>query len=192
MALSSLQLIAAASELLDDNGYRRVAVSSDWPSASRVFEDPYGIVAIHVYETWQELLENWTAAQGLLVDLISANIARPEPKAWEGYLVLLTGAGLLDADKPELVEIRKNTNRVRKLVATGQDVEIIEDIRNALLPLLPLEIEAPPSTEAGLLARLPGLLEEDGIDRDATQAAVDAFVRNQSVMERLHQLRREP
>jgi hypothetical protein len=192
MALSSLQLIARTSEVLEQNGYRRVTVPNDWPSASRLFEDPYGIVGVHVYETWRELAEEWTWAQSLMVDLISATIARPEPKTWEGYLVLLTGADVLDDDHQVLVDLRYNTNRLRKLVATGQDIETLDDVRNVLLPLLPLDVPRSESSEAGLLARLADLLEEDGIDRRATETAVDAFIRNQSIMERLHALRGEP
>jgi len=192
MALSSLQLIARACEVLEQNGYRRVSVPDDWPSASRLFEDPYGIVGVHVYETWRELADEWSRAQSLLVDLISATIARPEPKTWEGYLVLLTGAEVLDDDHQTLVELRYNTNRLRKLVATGQDIETLDDVRNALLPLLPLDVGRPESSRAGLLARLPDLLEEDGIDHRVTETAVDAFIRNESILERLHELRSEP
>ena len=192
MALSTLQLVARATEVLEENGYHRVSVPSEWPAASRVFEDPYGIVAVHVFDTWRELDASWSAAQGLLVDLISANIARPEPKAWEGYLALLTGAELLEEDHQALADLRYNTNRLRKLVATGQDLATLDDVRTALLPLLPLDPERPDSSEAGLLARLPGLLEEDGIDRRATETAIDAFLRNESVMERLHELQGLP
>lgn len=188
MALSGLQLIARATEVLEQGGYRRVPVPPEWPAAARLFEDPFGIVAVHVYDTWRELTDEWTSAQGLLVDLISVTIARPEPKTWEGYLVLLTGADVLEEDHQTLVELRYNTNRLRKLVATGQDIATLDDVRGALLPLLPLELERPVSSEAGLLARLPELLEVDGIDRSATETAVDAFLRNQSIMERLHQL----
>ena len=191
MALSSLQLIARASQVLEQNGYRRVSVPDDWPAASRLFEDPYGIVGVHVYETWRELAEEWSGAQSLLVDLISATIARPEAKTWEGYLVLLTGADVLDDDHQALVDLRYNTNRLRKLVATGQDIETLDDVRDALLPLLPLDVDRPESSEAGLLAQLPDLLEQAGIDRHATKTAVDAFIRNQSIMERLHELQGE-
>ena len=188
MPLSNLQLIARAAEVLEDNGYRRVSVAPEWPAASRVFEDPYGIVAVHVYDTWRELIDSWVDTQSLLVDLISANVSRPEPKTWEGYLVLLTGAELLPEDHQALADLRYNTNRLRKLVATGQDLDTLDDVRNALLPLLPLAVERPEESEAGLLGRLPELLEEDGIDRQATQTAIDAFIRNESIMERLHQL----
>jgi hypothetical protein len=144
------------------------------------------IVAVHVYDTWHELTEDWAVAQSLLVDIISANVTRREPKAWEGYLVLLTGADLLEEDHQALADLRSNTSRLRKLVATGQDVQTLDDVHNALLPLLPLKVDNPEYSEAGLLARLPVLLEEDGIDRRSTEAAIDAFLRNESIMERLH------
>jgi hypothetical protein len=188
MALSGVQLMARASEVLIEGGYQYVSVPATWPSGCRVFEDPFGIVALNVYETWQQLRDEWNDAQGLLVDLISENVSRPEPKAWEGYLVLLTPGGVVDSDRQDLVDLRYNTNRVRKLVATGYEIETLDDVRSALLPLLPLNLDRPSAAGTGLLDRLPELLSEDGIDSRATAAAIDAFVRNESIMEGLHNL----
>ena len=119
-------------------------------------------------------------------------MGRPEPKAWEGYLVLLTGGAVLDVDRQELVDLRYNTSRVRKLVATGYDMETLDDVRSALLPLLPVDVQRPPGAGAGLLDRLPQLLSEDGIDARATSAAIRAFLLNESIMERLHEMRSSP
>src|ERR687892_417150 len=88
--LTTPQLLAAASELLESGGYNSVQQADGWTPHSRVFEDPYGVVAVVAYETWTDLAETWPDDQGRLVDLISAHLRRPEPKSWEGYLVLLT------------------------------------------------------------------------------------------------------
>ncbi|HXR54245.1 MAG TPA: hypothetical protein VN793_04275, partial [Acidimicrobiales bacterium] len=90
MALSKVQLLAEASEVLTAGGYRLIESPASWPSSARIFEDPYGIVALYVFDTWAQLYTEWKDAQGLLVDLISAYIDRPDPKTWEGYLTLLT------------------------------------------------------------------------------------------------------
>ena len=104
---------------------------------SRVFEDPYGIVAVHVFDSWRQLTEQWPVAQGRLVELISEHLTRPEPKAWEGYLVLLTPGLLPPTQRTRLNDLRYDTHRVRKLVATGDDLATLEDVQGTLLPLSP-------------------------------------------------------
>ena len=187
--LSTTQLLAAATGLLTEGGYAQVATASNWPSTSRLFEDPYGIVALHVYDTWRQLRDHWNVAQGLLVDEISAHLTRPEPKLWEGYLVLLTGGPTLDDERREVDQLRYDTNRLRKLVATGYELETLNDVRNALLPLLPLDVDSSLLTGSGLLDRLPELLAEHRIDPSVTATVVAAFLGNESMVEKLHQLR---
>src|SRR4051794_25042329 len=117
--LTSSQLVAAASDLLLSGGYSEVPAESGWSSNSRLFEDPYGIVALVVYDTWVDLDSTWTDAQGLLVELISEHFRQPEPKSWDGYLILLT-PGIAPSDaRQSIAKIRYNTSRVRKLIATG-------------------------------------------------------------------------
>jgi hypothetical protein len=188
MALSSTQLTAAATEILLKNGYRQVGAPKDSPILSRLFEDEYGIVSLQVYDTWQSLRDEWNISQGQLVDLMSSRLGRPEPKSWEGYLVLLTVGDPPEADRQDVVDLRYNTNRLRKLVATGQELETVDDVQTALLPLLPLNVEPPSTSDAGLLARLPDLLAGEGVDRAVTEAAVTSFLHNESIMERLHQM----
>jgi len=187
--LTTSQLLAAVTERLASGGYNAVQTSDAWPSSSRVFEDVYGIVAVVAYETWTELTENWPDAQGQLVELISTHLTRPEPKAWEGYLVLLTPSEAPTGARAEFADIRYDTNRVRKLVAAGDDLQTLDDVEQALLPLLPLEVEAQVGSGPGLLERLPGLLAERNIELEAARAVVSAFVANESILERLHEFR---
>lgn len=194
-SLTATQLLAAASELLGVSGYVEATIVTDGESdtrVSRVFEDPYGIVAVHVFDTWQQLAERWHVAQGQLVDLISAHLRSPEPKAWEGYLVLLTPGLLPPADTVAVNELRNDTNRVRKIVATGGDLGTLDDVHGALLPLLPLTLEESTATRIGVLTLLPELLESGGISRAVTSAVVDAFTANESIVERLHASRTAP
>ena len=192
-AMTTSQLLAAASELLHDGGYTLVPATDDWVDPnSRLFEDPYGIVAVFTYETWGDLSATWQDAQGRLVDLISTHLRRPEAKAWEGYVVLLTPSPTpLDA-RANLAEIRYDTNRVRKLVATGDELKTLDDVLEALLPLLPLDVEEQIEASAALLDRLPALLADHGIEPQAAQSVIRAFMANESPLERLHELRSEP
>jgi hypothetical protein len=191
MALTTIQLLASVTEVLKENGYQQVATPTDWANSARLFEDEYGIVALRVYDTWRSLRDEWNIAQGQLVDLISDRLKRPDPKSWEGYLVLMTEGEVPDAERREMVDLRYNTNRLRKLVATGQELETVEDVRTTLLPLLPLGIDRPTAASAGLLDRLPDLLASEGIEIEVTEVAVDSFLRNESILEHLHEMSTE-
>lgn len=189
--LSATQLLAAATQLLDESGYANASEAATGPESAhiaRVFEDRYGIVAICVFDTWGQLVAEWPEAQGELVDLISGTLSRPEPKAWEGYLVLMTPGVMPAGDRTTINQIRSDTNRVRKLVASGDELGTLEDIRNFLLPLVPLQLDDSISGEADLLGTLPALLAEHDIAPQVTQTIVDAFIENASIFERLHDL----
>ncbi len=190
-SLTTSQVLAAATELLMNGGYESVPLEDGGFTSARVFEDPYGIVAVNVFDTWESLSDGWHLAQGSLVDLISNHLTRPEPKSWEGYLVLLTPAPVPEPERSHVADLRYDTNRLRKLVATGEDLQTLDDVREALLPLLPLEVEPPGVTRSGLLDRLPNLLASEGIPAEITRAVVEAFVDNGSIMERLHAERQE-
>jgi hypothetical protein len=187
--LTSSQVLAAASELLVSGGYSVVPTPPGWEGTVRLFEDPYGIVALHLYETWDRLIQEWHVAQGELVDLISEHLSRPEPKAWEGYLVVFTTGLMTGSDRTSLTDLRYDTNRVRKLVSTGEELETLDDVRTALLPLLPLDPETPPSERAGVLEMLPDLMTSEDVPRHVIEVLVDAFVNNASIVERLHESR---
>jgi hypothetical protein len=186
-ALTTSQLIASATQVLEAGGYLAVSPPEDWQEkSSRLFEDVYGIVCVVGYDTWGELASTWQDAQGRFVDLISEHLARPEPKAWEGYLVLLTpGIEPRDA-RSQIAEIRYDTNRVRKIVATGDELQTLDDVEDVLLPLLPLSVSGQNGGGAALLDRLPELLSTRGIEVPVAKVVVEAFVANQSMLERLH------
>jgi len=189
MALTPTQLVAAVSDVLISNNYVEV-VTPENQIGSRVFEDAFGIVAVNIYETWNQLSRKWHFAQGDFVDLISGHLRRGEPKAWEGYLVLLTPGLVGEGEMLEITEIRNDTTRVRKIVASGDDLTTLEDVQTALLPLLPLPIdESVSADDSNLLALLPDLLEASGIQHGLTEAALDAFAANESILERLHSVR---
>lgn len=189
--LTLTEIISAASDTLKHAGYTRVddANLKDWPANSRAFEDAYAIVALFVYETWQDLNGAWPDAQACLVDLISKTLTRAEPKAWEGYLVLLTAALPDTTAYGRRSEIRYDTSRVRKLVATGAELRTISDVERALLPLLPVSSPTTTTVEQSVLQLLPSLLAGQKIEEGATRAVVDAFLEQEPVMDKLHAYR---
>ncbi len=187
--LSGTQLLAAASQVLANSGYAGAPMPSDDSAqayASRVFEDRYGIVAVCIFDSWGSLVQDWPVAQGHLVGLMSETLRRPEPKAWEGYLVLMTPGLMPVGDRTLINGMRADTNRVRKLVAAGDELGTLEDIRTFLLPLVPLEMNEMLSGQVDLLESLPELLQEQGVMPEVTEIVLEAFAANESTFQRLH------
>ena len=181
-------LVAEASDILESAGFRAVdpANTGSWRATeARVYEDPYSIVCIAVYETWASLSSLWRDDQAGLVELISNHFARSEAKAWDGYLVLLTPSVVSQGARQEAVDIRKNTTHVRKLLAVGDELKRTDVVRRTLLPLLPLESQDV-QRATNVLHTLPTLLASHGVEETVTQIAVKAFVEQRPIIETIH------
>jgi hypothetical protein len=184
--LTPSQVLAAAAEGLSQSGYFEVPSPHVNDGLSRVFEDSYGVVMVQVFESWPALTDGWPQAQGALVELLSSVLLQPEAKAWEGYLVLMTPGHAGQDRLHEVTELRYDTRRVRKIVATGESISTLRDVATALLPLLPIEAGTARTPAVGLMELLPDLLEASGVDPDVTQAAIGAFIGNRSIVEAIH------
>jgi len=186
--LTPTDIIAAASQVLATAGYRHVNDESKrWDSAtSRLFEDEYNIVGIVVFDTCAELLQAWPDLQGSLVDLISKHVSQGEAKSWDGYLVLLT-SGVAPSEETDIEAVRYNTTRVRKIVATGEELRTVTDVERVFRPLLPLSDERAAMDNASALDVLPRLLADQGIAQDTTRVLVEAFRSQSPMIERLHE-----
>jgi len=186
--LTATQILASASETLTDGGYTRIEgeLGGKFSAGStRLFEDPYALVAVVVFETWRELEASWPEAQGAFVDLISNFVTASDAKAWDGYIVLLTPALMSPETKSQATDIRYDTSRVRKLVGSGDELKSLSDIDRVLLPLLPLDSESDVQERESVLNQLPNLLSGQGVPQGAVRAIVDAFVQQRALMERL-------
>ena len=189
--LTSSNLLAAASELLEGAGYKKVGGEKlrEWSiGASRVFEDAYCIAAVVVYDTWTKLRESWPDAQAALGELVSLHVSQGDPKTWDSYLVLLTSGSPTSEEEGEVSHIRYDTTRVRKLVATGDDIRQLADIRRTLLPLLPLHPDVSNGSAESTLDVLPELLRPS-VPQDVVADIVRAFRDQQPLMESLHKFR---
>ncbi len=184
---TSTELIAAAAQALTAGGYRQISkLFPEWDTpTSRLFEDPYTIVGVVVFDTCRELLSSWPDLQGSLVDVISRHVGRAEGKSGDGYLVLLTPA-LAPSETAEVEAVRYNTQRLRKLVATGDDFQNATDVYRALSPLLPLVQDGSELSGESALDLLPGLLAKQGIPAETTRVVLDAFREQVPIVERLH------
>jgi hypothetical protein len=76
--------------------------------------------------------------------------------------------------------------RVRKLVASGSELQTLSDVERVLRPLLPLEPESADLNVSSALDLLPDLLQSEQVPRDAVVAAIDAFRTSASVIDALH------
>lgn len=184
-------LLAKATAELKSGGYRVVSEGGGaWGSgSSRLFEDAYNIVGIVVFETCGDLLDSWPDQQEALVKIISRDINESEAKAADGYLVLLT-RGKAPSERERVKEVRYDMSRLRKLVATGEELDKDSDVERVLRPLMPLRPEeATPSSDSSLWV-LPELLAEQRFPKPHTQALIDAFLNERPLMEALHEARR--
>ena len=183
MSLNPTTLLASSAEFLTEAGYRLVAFESarDWQTAnSKLFEDRYSLVGVVVYDTWRELAEGWPDAQARLVATMATRLSRTEPKTWDGYVVLLT-PGYSDTNSRNVSLIRYDTTRVRKFVATGEDLKALGDVKRALLPLLPLStVRLEPFRD--MLAVLKEALATRGIAQDDAERVILAFSKNEPIL----------
>ncbi len=182
--LSETQISAHAREVLKEGGYELRVPPQDWEEREEayLFEDLYSVVGLVVYGTCDELIYKWPEDQGTLSSAISEHIGRGEAKAAEGYLVLLTSGRPAQDDHETLTKIRYDTSHVRKLVATGETLQMKSDVERALRPLLPLRVEQSRSEMASGLRELPKLLD---VDTEATEALIEAYQEQTSLLEAL-------
>jgi len=188
--MTTTDLIAASTSVLEGGGYQPIREGfPEWNTTStRLFEDKYSVVGIAVFKTTAELLQSWADLQGALVEVISRHVGRTENKAWDGYLVLLTTA-IAPASDANIEAIRSDTTRLRKLVATGEDLRTPGDVERQLRSLLPLR-DPPGSIGQGTaLDLLPELLAEQHIRQATTKVLVQSFIAQEPLMEALHRTR---
>ena len=183
--LLTSELISIASSHLASNGYtvvRDMSVGEYSGDRGFIAEDDFGVVSVVVFDTWKQLENEWQSAQADLVALLSARLARSAPKAWDGYLILLC-AGYAE-DARSISQIERDTTRVRKIVATAENLLTIRDVETALDLLLPLKLSEGSAAMQGVLEILPQLITS--VEVGAVTTIVDAFRSGEPPLERLH------
>lgn len=190
--ITTTELIAAATKLLDVGGYRQILNDDiDWNSSNkRLFEDEYNIVGVVVFETCSELLHSWVDYQELLVNIITKYINKKESKSWDGYLVLLT-PGTAPSEFAEIEAVRYNTSRLRKIVATGDDMQSPTEVERVIRMLLPLESEVSEIRDLSVLDLLPDVLHEQGIAYEVSRPLIEAYQEQSPLLVALHNSRKE-
>ena len=192
IGFTTTDLIASASQVLLEGGYRQInGRFPEWGTpTSRLFEDEYSVVGIAIFDTCEELLRTWPDVQAVLIDVISRHVGSQESKSWDGYLVLLTPA-LAPSESEAIQAVRYNTTRLRKLVATGNDLKLSTDVERVLRSLLPMRLERASQGQESALDLLPRLLAAQQISEEVTRVLVDAFRKQSPLLEQLHRQRGE-
>jgi len=184
--LSPSAVILEAERLLASGGYRVSRDGHRWAGSaalSLLAEDLYGIVGLAIWESWDALKGGWPDAQGSLVDLLSERFARAEPKLWDAYLVLLCVLPAGPDNRSVVDRIRYDMSRIRKLVATGEDLATLKDIERVLLPLLPLRVGPVGDTTSAVIDSLPAILAGPDLPQGTVEAVVRAFKSQQPLLE---------
>ncbi|MEP6341983.1 MAG: hypothetical protein ABJ275_01610 [Maricaulaceae bacterium] len=185
--LSESVLMSLTAEAFSDSGYsiKREFISDE--NVSRKFdllaEDDFGFVGLEIYNTWEELVRGWSDTQASLVRLVSQKIARTAPRFFDAYLVLICRSPI--NENYEKFEIERDTNRVRKIIVTSEELISSAVYLRSLGQLLPLEVGAKLDEKPDPLETLPDLLR-DNVDPELSKIAIDAYKDLQSPIEAIH------
>jgi hypothetical protein len=187
--LTKEQILAATKSILRAN---RFAVSNSNPVAGIdsvnqiIFEDSYCVGMVVYFEDWNTLKKNWIDIQTSLVERVSTVFSQTDRKSWEVYLVLFTLAHVPNAEAAEAKAIRYDTNRVRKLLSTGENLRELSDVENTLLPLLPIQDTTRLTTGPEILKRLPEVMGAKSSGANLIKIAVQAFESGESLASAIH------
>lgn len=134
-------------------GYRPRIAKFD--STILLFEDESILGFVSLFETVEQLLDNWKSKQNQFVSRMAVELRRSASKSWNCYAVFLA----LDEADPDqralLSELEEDLSLTRKLVVDG--LLTARDIPRALLPILPIQNRTS-TTDLGsqaLSSRLP-------------------------------------
>ena len=92
-------------------------------------------------------------------------------------------------EAPIVDQIRYDVTRLRKLVATADDLLELRDVRRILLPLLPLEPGLAASASQSAIDLIPELLASKGTPERFGRALVEAFRQQEPLVEALDRVR---
>ena len=186
--LNPTQTLGESVRLLSEGGVVEAASVYAPPDTEvRLFEDAVCIIGLACYHTWADLEANWHAAQAAMVERMSEHMRRSDPKSWDGYLALLTPDA--SASKKAVHDIKHDMTRVRKLVAPGQRLKVLADVRTALMPVLPISMSGVEAPRVRLGRHTAEALVARGVDQGLAQAASAAFVENRPLLEAIYRHR---
>jgi hypothetical protein len=135
---------SAVQVILQESGYRTSLVSVDGV-VSVCFEDDAVLGFVCVFDEVRTLLGRWQIVETALLAQYAPRLQIAGDKAWNVYCAFLCPGDATQIEQHEIDWIEENQERTRKIAAAG--VAGLEEIVNALLPVLPLQYRAVLSVE---------------------------------------------
>jgi hypothetical protein len=102
-----------------------------------LFEDENLLGAVAVFDSPDILLSNWSSVQQSFLESNAPHLRRAAEKSWNCYMVLLCPEPIAKDLESSLAVIEEDFASTRKIARCGLSTK--EDVRRALLPLLPLQ-----------------------------------------------------
>lgn len=130
------ETIAAAEELLREADYDVGSIST-LEGHFMTFESDSILGFVACYRDAASLLENWRMASAKILESAKLALRRSETKAWNTYFVFLAEAPGDYGQNIALGAIEEDLVGTRKIARAG--VATIQELRSALLPLLPVQ-----------------------------------------------------
>lgn len=180
---SGLSMLVEAESVLQSHGYAIVpdsVVDGIQHDRMRVLEDDYGVVLLQCFDSVEALLELWEDAQSILVKALASYVIPGAARGWEGYVVLMTPAHALSRDVPDMMRVRYDTTRTRKIVITGAD-----RVRRGLAPLLPLPDHVTETSTRDPFDFVVDHLEGAGVPSTTSRALLESYRNQRSLFEAL-------
>ncbi len=187
--LTREQLLAEAASVLTQNHFSvsgDIAIAGIDKCNQRVFEDAYCVGMVAYFEDFKTLLASWVEIQTSLVEKVTSVLSQSDRKSWDVYLVLFTTGYVSSSEIASVKSIKYDTNRVRKLLSTGDDLRDLSDVGAALLPLLPIVERSRVANNDSVLNRLPEILEANEKHANLIRIAVEAFESQESIASALY------
>jgi hypothetical protein len=132
--------------VLRNGGYR--CRMSPYDQDILLFEDDSIFGFVVLYDTVERLLATWKEKQTHFIQKNAGTLRRANMKAWNCYAVFLSSEIAHDEQRPSLADIEEDLSLTRKLVADGVSTQ--RDAQRALLPVLPIQNHAVPSSDLTL------------------------------------------
>lgn len=129
-----MDLAQAARALLEGAGYR---VTAAVDPQIFYFEDESLFGFVWACDSVSDLLTGWLEQQDSFLIRQAERLRQSPRKSWNAYCVCLTTAQASDKDRHELLAIEEDFRGARKIGRA--DVNTVEDLRQALLPLTAIQ-----------------------------------------------------
>lgn len=136
-------VITLSAEILVAAGYAvdRISLAK---RAALAFENSVCLGFVLAYDTTDQLLRESANDSKMAIDRYGLSLRRAGEKAWNVYVVLISGGPKNEALQASLTELEEDLVGTRKIARDG--ISSTADLRSAFLPLLP--IQSAPKLEA--------------------------------------------